>query len=211
MNMNNSMSPEQAIRWIGSSFKALIFDLDGTLTDSNPAHLEAWTRACNAFGLTYPREKFYFFAGLSSLAIAEEIIRMYGKEGILSPKDLSDRKEREFDKLEDQVKIIEPVFSIVRHFHGKLPMAVGTGRRKSSALKTMKHLRLSRYFDVLVTADDVVNHKPKPDTFLVCAAKMGVAPKDCLVFEDASRGLEAARNAGMKVFDVTIWHPAMDL
>ena len=205
------MPPEQVIRWIASSFKALIFDLDGTLTDSNPAHLEAWTRACKAFGLTYPREKFYFFAGLSSLAIAEDIIKMHGKQGILSPEDLSDRKEKEFDRLEDRVKIIEPVFSIVRHYYGKLPMAVGTGRRKSSAIKTMEHLGISRYFDILVTADDVVNHKPEPDTFLVCAKKMEVPPGDCLVFEDASRGLEAARNAGMEVFDVTFWHPPMNL
>lgn len=210
--MTTATTPQEVISRIESAYSALIFDLDGTLADSNPAHLEAWTHACRAFGLEYPRNKFYFFSGLSSLKIAEEILKMYGKEKEISARALSDRKEREFDLLEKElVKPIPSVLEIVRHFHGRLPMAVGTGRLRSSTLKTLDHLDLTRYFDVIVASDDVENHKPAPDTFLLCAAKMGVAPEKCLVFEDGERGLEAARRAGMAVVDVTPWHPRMKI
>ncbi len=202
-------TPEEVISQIKSSCSALIFDLDGTLADSNPAHLEAWTRACKAFGIEYPRDKFYYFAGLSSLKIAEEILEAYGKKKEISPDELSARKETEFDSLQEMVKPIEPVLQIVRYFYGKLPMAVGTGRLKASTFKTLDHLGLTRYFDVVIAADDVKHHKPEPETFLLCARKMNVRPEECLVFEDAERGLEAARKAGMEVIDVTPWHPQM--
>ncbi|HHJ09371.1 MAG TPA: beta-phosphoglucomutase family hydrolase [Bacteroidetes bacterium] len=209
--MDQVLTPEEVVLKIKSSFSALIFDLDGTLADSNPTHLEAWTRACKAFGIEYPRDKFYYFAGLSSLKIAEEILKTYGKKEGISAYDLSARKEKEFDLLQEKVKPIEPVMHIVRHFYGKLPMAVGTGRLRNSTVKTLDHLDLTPYFNVIVTADDVKHHKPKPDTFLLCAQKMGVTSQDCLVFEDAQRGLEAARNAGMEVIDVTHWKPQMKL
>ncbi|MCD6202406.1 MAG: beta-phosphoglucomutase family hydrolase [Bacteroidales bacterium] len=209
--MGQVLTPEEVILKIKSSFSALIFDLDGTLTDSNPAHLEAWTRACKAFGIEYPQDKFYYFAGLSSLKIAEEILEMYGKKEEISACDLSARKEKEFDLLQEKVKPIEPVLHIVRHFYGKLPMAVGTGRLKASSFKTLEHLGLTRYFDVIIAADEVNHHKPEPDTFLLCAHKMDVNPNKCLVFEDAERGLEAARKAGMEVINVTPWHPQMKI
>lgn len=196
---------------IDSCIKALIFDLDGTLVDSNPAHLEAWTRACRKFGIEYPRDKFYYFAGLPSTKIAEEIIRMYHKEDMVSPIVLADRKEYEFDHLQNTIKPVFSVLSIIRYYSGKLPLALGTGRRRSSTLATLDHLDLRQYFDIIVTADDVCRHKPKPDTFLECARLLHVKPEECMVFEDAERGFHAAKNAGMQITDVRPWLPPMQL
>ncbi len=209
--MINKSRLTDIISFIESSFQALIFDLDGTLTDSNPAHLKAWTQACKHFGLAYPRKQFYYFAGLPSIDIAEEIIRMHHKENMISPKALSDRKEETFDLLQDMVKPVPQTFSIVKHFYGKLPLAIGTGRSKSSTMGTLFHLGLTKYFDVIITADDVNKHKPAPDTFLECANHMHVAPEKCLVFEDAERGIKAAANAGMEILDVRSWLAPMKL
>ncbi len=203
------MTLDEVYRMIDEQARGLIFDMDGTLTDSNPAHLKAWTRACKAFGMKYPKEKFYYYAGLSSLHIARDLIRQSGLEGKVDPEALSARKEQEFFRVEEMVKPVPEVLEIVRRYQGRLPLAVGTGRRRSSTTATLEHLDLLKYFDVIITADDVTRHKPEPDTFLECARHMGVPPDRCVVFEDAERGLEAARRAGMIVVNVTMWLPPM--
>ncbi len=68
----------------------------------------------------------------------------------------------------------------------------------------LAHLGLRHYFSAVVAADHVVNHKPAPDTFLLCAERMGVAPEKCVVFEDADFGLQAAKRAGMDAVDVRL-------
>lgn len=81
-------------------------------------------------------------------------------------------------------------------------MSVGTGGLRRLALKTLEIVGLKDYFEVLVCSEDVVNHKPHPDTFLRCAELMGAKPKDCEVFEDGILGIQAAETAGMMVTDV---------
>ncbi|MDU4092480.1 MAG: HAD-IA family hydrolase, partial [Pantoea sp.] len=88
--------------------------------------------------------------------------------------------------------------------HGRKPMAVGTGSEHAMADALLQHLNLRHYFDVIVGADDVTRHKPEPDTFLRCAALMGVDPEKCVVFEDADFGLQAAQAAGMAAVDVRL-------
>jgi beta-phosphoglucomutase family hydrolase len=209
--MKNNLTVEGIINYIETSAKGLIFDMDGTLTDSNPAHLLAWDHACRHFGMEYPRDKFYYYAGLSSLKIAEALVKESGMSGRVDPDELSALKEKEFHKVEEMVKPVPEVLALVKYFHRRMPIAVGTGRRRTSAVRTLEKLDLLKYFDIVVTSDDVRNHKPHPDTFLECAKRMGFAPEECLVFEDAERGIEAARRAGMQVVDVRPWLPPMDL
>jgi HAD superfamily hydrolase (TIGR01509 family) len=81
-------------------------------------------------------------------------------------------------------------------------MSLGTGGRKDIAELTIKAAGLEGFFDIMVVAEDVVNHKPAPDTFLLCALRMGCDPSVCQVFEDAELGIQAARSAGMMVTDI---------
>ena len=189
-NIKSKLTVEGLINYIDTSVEGLIFDMDGTLTDSNPAHLMAWNRACSHFGFTYPREKFYYYAGLPSDRIAEDLVLQSGMTGKVDPAALSARKEMEFHRLEEMVRPVTEVFTLLKHFHGRLPVALGTGRRRTSTYRTLEHLDLLKYFDIIVTSDDVEHPKPAPDTFLRCAAMMGLQPEQCLVFEDAARGLE---------------------
>ena len=100
------------------------------------------------------------------------------------------------------MKAVDELVSIVQNYHGKLPMAVGTGSSRKSAEVQLKALNLAHYFDAVVTADDVTRHKPNPDTFLECARIMKVEPEFCQVFEDGNNGILAAQKAGMIVVDV---------
>ena len=84
-------------------------------------------------------------------------------------------------------------------------MCVGTGAIREAALRTLSAIGMSDYFDIVVTADDVSKHKPDPETFLVCAKRMGSDPSKIEVFEDGDLGLEAASNAGMTPVDIRPW------
>ncbi|MEG1653562.1 MAG: HAD-IA family hydrolase, partial [Hafnia sp.] len=101
----------------------------------------------------------------------------------------------------DSVKPL-PLIDVVLAYKGKKPMAVGTGSEHRMADALLRHLGLHNCFQAIVGADDVTRHKPEPDTFLRCAELIGVSPKDCVVFEDADFGIQAAQRANMAWVDV---------
>ena len=90
----------------------------------------------------------------------------------------------------------------VKNHYGKIPMSIGTGGGRRSSELILKAIDMLEYFNIIVTADDVTNYKPEPDTFLKCADLMGIDPKYCQVFEDGKPGMDAACQAGMIVTDV---------
>ena len=101
------------------------------------------------------------------------------------------------------MKPVEPVINLVMQYHGKMPMAVGTGGYRRLAWKTMEIIGMVKYFDILVSSEDITHPKPHPETFLKCAELMGVEPSVCQVFEDGDLGIQAANAAGMKSVLVT--------
>lgn len=180
--------------------RGLIFDLDGTLADSMPAHFKAWKQAALEHGFIYTEELFYGLAGMPTHKIVPLVNEKLGLR--LDPEEFSRRKEEIFLKHIKEVKTIKPVVELVYQNYGRLPMSVGTGGKKYIAELTIKILGLDRYIDIIVSADDVKNHKPFPDTFLKCSELMGVPPGFCQVFEDGDAGLLAGKRAGMIVTDI---------
>lgn len=184
--------------------KALIFDLDGTLANTMPIHYIAWKNAAAKYGIDFTIEVFMQLAGIPLYPTVEKLNEMFGKN--IDPREMGDIKEAEFEANMHLTPEIKPVTDLVRQWHGKLPMAVGTGGSRRLSLKTLEIIGLKGYFDILVTSEDVSEFKPHPMTFLRCAELMGVAPVDCEVFEDGVLGFEAARTAGMMVTDVTKYY-----
>ena len=191
---------------IAPGAKALIFDLDGTLADTMPWHYQAWQKACLKFGIVMDTAFLQAHTGAPGWKIAEEVIAINGKTGIVSPEDIMRVKLEEFFVIQHNVTPIEPVIALVQKYHGKLPMSVGTGGHREAVEKTLEIVGIRGYFDIIVTANDVTHHKPHPETFLRCAELMGVAPEVCEVFEDGDLGIEAARRAGMIATDVRTWY-----
>lgn len=180
--------------------RALIFDIDGTLADTMTIHLEAWKKTARERGFEYPESFFYELAGTPTRQIVPVLNERFGLDFDIES-TVRDKERAFLEKIGD-VRIIEPVARLVREHHGRLPMSLGTGGTRELAALTMKAIGMDRYFDVMVSADDVTRHKPAPDTFLRCAELMGVEPRYCQVFEDGDQGLEAARSAGMVPTDV---------
>ncbi|HOF33394.1 MAG TPA: beta-phosphoglucomutase family hydrolase [Spirochaetota bacterium] len=185
---------------VDENAKALIFDIDGTLVDTMEIHYKAWEKMFALQGFNYPREVFYELAGIPTYKIVPILNERFNLK--LDPEETMNEKEKYFMELFSAVKEIKVVSDIARKYHGVLPMSLGTGGRKDIAQMTMETVGLSKYFDIMVAAEDVIHHKPAPDTFLKCAELMGVEPRFCQVFEDGELGLQAARTAGMIATDV---------
>lgn len=186
--------------------KGLIFDLDGTLADTMPYHLAAWKKASNKYGADIDNTFLRKYTGSPGWIIAEEIIKKCGLNGGISADHILKEKLIEFYKLQHLIKPIIPVTDIVKKYYGILPMAVGTGGHREAVERTLEITDLRKYFDIIVTANDIENFKPHPETFLKCAQYMKIKPADIEVFEDSIFGIEAATNAGMKVTDVRSWY-----
>ncbi|MCF8224215.1 MAG: beta-phosphoglucomutase family hydrolase [Bacteroidales bacterium] len=186
--------------------KGLIFDLDGTLADTMPYHMQAWKDACESFGMEMSSDFLRTFTGSPGINIAKAIIKKYGKEDAINPDQIADRKKENFANIQHRVSEVKPVADIVRNYHGKIPMSVGTGGHSVTVERTLEVIGMKDYFEIIVTADNVSSHKPDPETFLKCAELMKVDPESILVFEDGDLGIEAAARAGMKSVDVRSWY-----
>ena len=180
--------------------KALIFDLDGTLSNSLPVHLATWNIVGKKYGFVFDPQILIEMTGRPTIEFAERVVEQYGLSA--DPNEIMLLKQKSFWDMAYLLEPIDKVVSIVKKYHGKLPMSVGTGAGRKSTQVQLETLDLLKYFDVIVTAEDVTNHKPKPETFLECARLMGVEPQYCQVFEDGVLGIEAAEKAGMMVTDV---------
>ena len=180
--------------------KALIFDLDGTIANTMPNHFRSWRKAVLPYGIDFNAALFMQLTGMPRTATIEKLNEMFGTK--MNPDIVGKVKEDHFKTLVDLTEEIEVVADVIRKYHTILPMSIGTGSTKNGAKKTLEVIGFQNYFDIVISADDIINHKPHPETFLKCAELMGVKPQDCVVFEDGILGMNAAQEAGMMVIDV---------
>ncbi|MEO8269931.1 MAG: HAD family phosphatase [Aureliella sp.] len=188
-----------------ASTSALIFDCDGTLADTMPTHYSAWTWMLDQYGIPFPEEKFYGFAGKPT----ELIIRLLAEETGVAVHDvsaMSKLKEQRYVELIDAVTPIQVVLDIATRHRDHLPMAVASGGEGYVVAKTLEAIGLGDWFKVVVAAEDTERHKPEPDVFLEAARRLDVDPTGCVVFEDSDLGLLAAERAGMVGVDVRAWY-----
>lgn len=184
------------------AYDGLIFDMDGTILDTEPTHRKAWHQILAQYGMTLDEQAIIGLSGSPAWRIAQVIIDSHQSD--LDPHRLAEEKNTLLKSmLFDTVQPL-PLIEVVKAYKGRRPMAVGTGSEHAMAVALLQHLGLRDHFSAIVGADDVKRHKPEPDTFIRCAELIGVPPARCVVFEDADFGLQAARAAGMDAVDVRL-------
>ena len=196
------MASVGAIDFPKEGFDAVIFDCDGTLVDSMPAHFDAWCEALASYGAggIFKEDVFFAMGGRPTRDIVVDLNSEYGLK--LDPDAIAMAKRDAFLGKLHLVELIDEVAVFAKSLSGKMPIAVASGGSRYVVEKTLNLLGCSDWFDEVVTADDVSNGKPSPDIFLKAAELLGVAPERCLVIEDAPPGVVAAQAAGMQVVTV---------
>lgn len=185
-----------------TGFDAVVFDCDGTLVDSMPAHFDAWCEALALYGAggVFKEDVFFAMGGRPTLDIVVELNDEYNLK--LDPTAVALAKREAFLKRLNMVTLIEEVANFADGLRGKVPMAIATGGSRMVIEKTLQIVGISDWFEEVVTADDVAEGKPAPDIFLRAAKLMGVSPTKCLALEDAPAGIVAAQRAGMQVIAI---------
>jgi HAD superfamily hydrolase (TIGR01509 family) len=163
-------------------------------------HIASWHTVCKKLNCTFDERIVVEMTGMPTISFAERIKKEQNLQ--VDAEEIVMMKQQEFRRNINRIKPQSAVIKLMKNSYGKIPMAVGTGASQKSAMLQMKELMIDRFFDVIVTADDVVRHKPEPDTFLKCAEMLNIEPQYCQVFEDGEMGMLAAKTAGMLLTDV---------
>lgn len=185
---------------ISPEIKALIFDCDGTLADTMALHWEAWHATLAFYNKKLDDAYLDTLRGVPTHLMVEKINKDF--DWHLDPEEFSKEKEERFVAILDRVKPIAPVVELALRYKDKMPMAVASGGDRATVLVTLENIDLDDFFDTVLTVADDVAPKPAPDIFLEAARRMQVAPENCLVLEDGDAGIQAAKDAGMHIFDV---------
>lgn len=182
-------------------YDAIIFDMDGTLLDTMPNHVKAWELTAKHFAFPFDQAWLHSLGGMPSYKIAGEVNKRYGLN--LDQQTVSAFKMETFTQLPFHGRPINHTFEVFNHYRDHKPMAIGTGSQRNSAIKLLTEAGVLEAFECVVSATEVSNHKPNPDTFLMAADKMAKQASRCVVFEDTKLGLQAAHAAGMDCYLVT--------
>lgn len=186
------------------TFSAYLFDCDGTVVDSMPLHYIAWKKVLSEWGGTFDEELFYSWGGVPPLEIATRINRMQTLN--MPVEAVAEHKENSYFSLLPELKVVPEVLEHINAQQGRIPFAVVSGSTRESIVKSLTTVGLLDRFAVLVGSEDYPRSKPAPDAYLVAAARLGVTPEDCLVFEDAEIGIQGATAAGMASVRVPLPH-----
>jgi len=185
--------------------KAAIFDLDGVIIDTAHYHYIAWKRLASEFGITLTHENNEMLKGVSRMRSLEIILSLGNIELHQAQKDqLAEKKNKWFVEYIESIRpeeIFPGVIDLIRNMKKK-NVKIGLASSSKNAPRVIELLGIARDFDTLVDGTMITHSKPDPEIFLLAAHKLGVAPHECVVFEDAEAGVEAALAAGMKCVGV---------
>lgn len=201
--------------------KAIVFDFDGVVVDSEPLHYRAFIEVGRGIGVAFDYDYYLnhyigyddrdaFRAILSSASLPADDARIAG---------LCHQKKIAFENLVNQgAAAIPGAVQLIDEAHGQLPIAIGSGATSFDIELMLQALGRRESFDVIVSADHVTRSKPDPATYRMAAEQLaarhpelGLTPGECLAIEDTAAGIESARGAGLLTLGITTTGPASAL
>lgn len=187
---------------MAKSLEAVIFDLDGVITDTAEYHYLAWQELAKELGISFSREFNEELKGISRMDSLEKILVHGGREMDFSDEEkqaLANQKNEHYRQLIQQITpadILPGIKDLITEIKG-LGLKLGLASVSKNAYTVMDALELSDQFDVIVDANTIKNSKPDPEIFLTAAKLLQVEPVKCIGIEDAVAGIKAIKAAGM--------------
>lgn len=176
--------------------KALIFDLDGTLVNTEPLHYRAWKKTLNRNGVSqFTFDTFMRFVGTSNEKVAGDFIESDNIDR--SVMDLVLEKQADYMNLISEIKLIAGTRDILEKYHSTLRLAVASSSHKREIMAILEAHQLDNYFELVIGGDMVKRKKPDPEIYIKVQQALGVKPEECIAFEDSEHGVNSAKNAAM--------------
>lgn len=178
--------------------KAVIFDMDGVLIDSEPIHMKVFELLMDKLLIKFNKEYYMQFVGSTVGYMWNKVIKDYNLK--YRVEDLNDMSDVLLEEIlgESGYPLMAGVKSLIDNLHKSgIKLAIASSSGIERIKNTAKRLDALEKIDVLVSGNTVKKPKPAPDTFLKAASELGVLPEECIVIEDSLNGMKAAKNAGM--------------
>ena len=178
--------------------KAVIFDLDGVIAETEHIHIQAEKETMLKNGVKISENELHKYTGTTAKQMFTDLIRKYRLQ-ITFEEIFNQKEEIMFKLLEKEIQPTKGVVPLLRMLKQKgIKLGIGSSSHRRLIKFVLKKLNITSLFDAIVGAEDIVNSKPDPETFLTCAKRLRVSVDACLVVEDAKLGIEAAKSAGMR-------------
>lgn len=184
--------------------QAVLFDMDGVIVDSEPLHELAFRQIFDSMGYGGDRHgiEFEHYYGKSDRALWSDFIAKH--QPVQPIEELLEWKQNHFLKiLRERQPIFPPIPDLVAALAARYPLAVASGSNHPVIDEVLALRGLRQYFSAVASVQDVARPKPFPDVFLRAAELLGVEPARCVVIEDSAAGVQAGRDAGMRVIAIT--------
>ena len=192
--------------------EAVIFDLDGTMLDNNPYHLQSWKKYLENMGRDMTEQEYN--ANINGRTNTDVIKYIHG-DALNEEDSLKYGLQKETLYREVYKPFIKPVKGLLAFLKiladKKVPMAIATSGIQPNIDFMFDHVPIKQYFKIIVNSSHIKKGKPDPEIYIKAASLLSVSPKNCLVFEDAVVGINSAKAAGMKVIAIATTHPKEEL
>lgn len=187
-----------------SMITAIICDLDGLLADSEKLHMRAYQKILKQFDYNLKDEEYARHWIKDGLTI-KEFVKVINLN--MNPKDLHDLKKVEYKQLvRDEIQPMPYALEFLEGLPKSYKLAVATSSYRENAIVVLDQLNITKYFNHIITGNDVVKVKPDPEIFYLSARKLNVEISECVVLEDAQKGIDAAHAGGFKSIAVPNVH-----
>lgn len=180
--------------------KAILFDMDGVLVDTEPLLCEAVINALKKQNIRLTERDYYDHWTKDGKGIKDFISER--KIDVDIPKYRGDKEQYYFSLIERSLRLMPGAFEKVNELSQKYKLGLVSSSNRKMIHTIIDKIKLKKYFSVIIADEDVEKAKPAPDGFLLAAKTLGLSNKDCIVIEDAEKGVTAAKQAGMKVIAV---------
>ena len=186
-----------------TDLKAIIFDLDGVIIDSEALHEEACLMALSQYELEAPGLDFDAFKGMTEQDVFDYVVQV-NHAVLFNVDDLIALKQRLYGNLLDRLQPVDGALAFIERLaQARFALGLTTSSVPENQQRAFDKFNLHPFFDAVVTAADVTHAKPHPEPYLTTAHRLGVAPTSCLVIEDSAHGVRSAQQAGCRVAALT--------